>query len=424
MHIIETLKIKIGMLFKSPIFNVIFILLPYLKPYNVTLIPWLDNIFKIWKVLATVLIIIHFVVSRKMIEKKTIALWLFLLVWSISLLMNGDREVILELGVNVLSIFGISLFFETIKSKDNYKKILLQFLYVIASSCTTLNLVVTLLGHPFGAKDMILGDNANFLGGDNYSAFILIVFCGVMFFYDDVYVKKIRIRTYFFSVCGLMSLAIPFSLTGTIAYLFLIVILLLRKNRILTKLFSRKNMFIFAVTLTSLITFFNLSELFGGVLAGLGKVGFNGRNIIWPKAINAIFQRPLIGYGGVGDELSANWEFLTGIDHTHNIILEFPFSTGLIGTVFFIAYLFNVFKGINRQIHCAIQPLLLTMSSFILCSIFDFYIGLIYFYLLLELISFYKDGEFGLNGEYIPKLWPKVQKFMSNNLGLKRVAKK
>jgi O-antigen ligase len=396
------------------------ILLPYLKPYNFTLIPWLDDIYKVWKVVVTLFILIEFakefIKKRRMIEKRTVFLWLFLFTWGISLLLNGEKQLILELGVNILSIFGVSVFFENIKNNQVYKKLVLQFLYVIAGSYSVLNLVVTILGHPFGAKDMVLGDNANFLGGDNYSAFILITLCGVMFFYDDIYVNKIRIRTYFFSACGLMSLIIPFSLTGLIAYLFLIVLFCLRKNVTITKLFSRKNMLVLAVVITCLIAFFDLSQLFNGVLEVVGKTGFNGRDLIWPRAVTAIFKRPLVGYGAVGSELSANWEFLAGANHTHNVILEYPFSTGLIGTLFFIIYLFYVFKGIHRQIHCTVQPLLLTMSSFILCSIFDFYIGLIYFYLLLELIAFYKDENRGTATEYKEKIWPWVQRFMCEKL--------
>ena len=53
-------------------------------------------------------------------------------------------------------------------------------------------MITAILGYPFGAEGMNLRDNANFLGGDNYSAFILIVLCGIILFYDVTYKKSIR----------------------------------------------------------------------------------------------------------------------------------------------------------------------------------------------------------------------------------------
>lgn len=379
-------KIKINL----SAFYIAFILLPYLKPYNVTLFPEIDNVFKIWKVLVTIIIIATFVIKKAKISVGVLFLWLFSMSWFVSLILNGDNYVIVEFGNNILSIIGISMFFENSKNENRKKEQIVSSLYTISCIYLFLNMITAILGYPFGAEGMNLGDNANFLGGDNYSAFILIVLCGIILYYDLAYKKAIRLKTWLFAICGLVSLIIPFALTGIISYVFLLFAFILRKSKFFITLFKRRNILLLAVILTLSIGFLDLSVLFEEWLFVLEKTGFNGRNYIWPYAVNAILKKPLLGYGGVGVELASDW-LLAGANHTHNIILEFPFSVGLVGTIFFIAYIVQVFKGIKLVKNVAVQPLLLTLSAFLLCSIFDFYIGLIYFYLLLELIRLNKD---------------------------------
>ena len=390
-------KIKINL----SAFYIAFILLPYLKPYNITLFPEIDNVFKIWKVLVTIIIIATFVIKKAKISVGVLFLWLFSVSWFVSLILNGDNYIIVEFGNNILSIIGISMFFENSKNENRKKEQIVSSLYTISCIYLFLNMITAILGYPFGAERMNLGDNANFLGGDNYSAFILIVLCGIILFYDLTYKNSIRLKTWLFAICGLVSLIIPFALTGIISYVFLLFAFILRKSKFFITLFKRRNILLLAIILTFSVGFLDLSVLFEEWLFVLEKTGFNGRNFIWPYAVNAILKKPLLGYGGVGEDLASDWGFLAGANHTHNIILEFPFSVGLVGTIFFIAYIVQVFKGIKLVKNIAVQPLLLTLSAFLLCSIFDFYIGLIYFYLLLELIRLNKDNVVLDNSEVL-----------------------
>lgn len=248
-----------------------------------------------------------------------------------------------------------------------------------------LNLITALLGRPFFSSGMVLNDNANFLGGDNYSAFILIVYAGLMFYYDENYMKTIRVQTWLFNMLGLLSLIVSFSLTGMISYGLLLLAILYRYKTIIKSLLNSRNILFLGFIIVILISYFHIDKIISSFLYSIEKTGFNGRNFIWPLSIKAIAKKPLLGYGGLTQIQQETW-VIAGANHTHNILLQFPFSVGLVGTGFFLMYIKCIFSGLNAKRNKKIAILLYTISAFLLCSIFDFYIGLVYMYLLLDII--------------------------------------
>ena len=372
----------------------IFILLPYLKPYNVTLIPALDNVFKLWKIIATLAILSEFFYYRKKIHRQSAYLLAFLLTWLISLAIN--KAPIIDFGNNILSIIGVLLLFETKITNPYFKKDIVNMLYKVSCIYIVLNWITVLMGKPFLSAGMELSDNANFLGGDNYSAFILIVMGGLLFLHDYQEYTKIRLKTWIFAVIGMSCLWISLSLTGLIAYTLLLLIMLFSNSTIIRtfirKMFNWKSAMVLCVFFVLSISYFHLDKIVLNLLTSVDKVGFNGRNMIWPLAITAIMKKPVLGYGGVDASLASSW-ILGGTNHTHNILLEFPFSTGIVGTVFFILYWTTLLKNINIKENIREKLLLIVLAVYIICSIFDFYIGLIWFYLLLDMIWLFKEDD-------------------------------
>lgn len=366
------------------------IVMPFLKPYNVTLIPALDNIFKIWKVASTAYIIYAFLSKKQRVGKTSIYLFLFCITWMFSLVLNSGP--IADYGNNIMSILGLRLLFETNMYNDEFKRNISKIIYKTGAVYMVLNCITAWMGRPFFAAGMNLDDNANFLGGDNYSAFILIVLCGLMFFYDVKYKKKIRTRTWIFNIIGLISLIIPFSFAGIISYIILLTLILCSNYKFVRKAFNWKNALLICSVLVLLISYFHLDVVVRIFLGGLDKSGFNGRNMIWPRSIIATGKKFVLGYGGLTAEQAATW-IIAGANHTHNILLQIPFSTGIIGTFFFVMYLSSILNNTLTNRDKPIGILLMTLSSFILCSIFDFYIGLIYMYVLLDFIWIYKKGK-------------------------------
>lgn len=367
-----------------------FILLPYVKPYNITLIPSLDNIFKVWKVASTLVIAIAFLSAKKKLHKPTLFLFGFLTVWIASLIINNGP--ISSFINNIMSIAGMALLFERYYDDRKFKINVIHVLYNIAVCFIFLNLLTVINGHPFLAKGLKLDDNANFLGGDNYSAFILITLCGFMFFYDMQVFKKIRLRTWFYSIASIFSLILTFALAGILAHLFLYFAVIVNKKG-LRILFKWTNAFWLAIFFVVAVSYLHLDHVMAFLIDNMGKSGFNGRNYIWPMAIAAFTKKPLLGYGGVSSELASTW-FIAGANHTHNILLEYPFSTGIIGTAFFGTYFILILRNMKKMFNDdGMRILMCTLTAYIICSILDFYIGLINFYLLLNMIFIFKNGD-------------------------------
>lgn len=363
-----------------------FLLIPYLKPYNVTLIPWLDDIFKIWKIIATLIVLFLFFYKGKRIKLHNVYLFGFLATWAVSIFFNHAPK---ELLNNILSIAGITLLFETFCKDRDFSQRVTTVIKNIAVCSIFLNFITVVQGYPFAAKNMELGDNANFLGGDNYSAFILIVYCGFLLLYDIQRFGKFRLRTYVYSGIALLCLLITFALTGFLALFVLFFAVAVRNIKPFSSVFRTRNVLVVCFVFVIAVAYLHLDELLVTLLGGIGKTGFNGRNFIWPMAVDAILKKPLLGYGAVSPELAKTW-LIAGANHTHNILLEYPFSTGIIGSAFLLAYLPSLqdFQMLWKNRESRI--LLCALSAYLFCSILDFYIGLIHFYLLLEMLNLYR----------------------------------
>ena len=225
------IKLKI----EKNIIYIYMVLLAYLKPYNITLIPAVDNIFKIVKIIITLIIIFQFIYNKMIIHKNNIYILCFAFVWALSVFINKAPTAFFN---NILSIIGITLFFESNYHSDSFKIVLSKALYNISACFIILNFITVILGYPFFAADMNLGDNANFLGGDNYSAFILITFAGFMFFYDVYSNEKISLKTKIITVLPLLGLLITFSLTGMIAYAILLFAIYIKNSSIKYTVFN------------------------------------------------------------------------------------------------------------------------------------------------------------------------------------------
>ena len=365
------------------------LLLAYLKPINVTLIEELDYIYKIVKIIGTVALVM-FIFNRQIrISKSTWLYIIFLLVWQISIVLNtGTLGAYLQ---EMLSILGILLLREYLKTFENGIFILLKVIHYISKVYILLNFVTVVLDRPLFASPEV--DYVKyFLGSDNYSAFILIVLCGFLFTYDFVKCNKISGTSWLISFLGLLSLTIPYAVTGMFSYgLFLILAKLINYSEV-KKFFSVKNTIIISSMFLCLVLIFNIQEHLGMLLASIGKVGLNSREIIWPFTVKAVMEKPWIGYGTLTQAQTDSY-LLYGVSHAHNIFLEILLKTGVLGSVIMICIgklsFGNSYKSKSKYMIC----LRYCMVAFLMCSIFDFYIGLIYFWLLLIVIDTLDENE-------------------------------
>jgi len=366
--------------------KVLLTLLPYLKPFNVTLIEPLDKIFKIGKILVTVYLL-ALCLKKVKLSKQIVFIICFCFSWLTTIL------VINKLGVqdiinNILSIIGLTMFYMAFRQKKNIFDYLIVFLRYISIIYILLYTITVITKKPLFVGTAVSYENT-FLGSDNYSAFILIVLATIILTYDIYKYNKVKVLSYIIVGMGFADLLYQFSVTGFVSYFILITLFVIRQHKNLIKCITPKGVILLSIVIVFLIGYMDLSSIFSKTLTDLQKVGFNGRDYLWPDTVTAIMRKPLMGYGYVTDRLQRTW-ILNGANHAHNIVLEYLFSTGLIGSSFFILYLQNLFKGINYR-DPVIKSLQFGLIAYLMCSIFDFYIGLIYFYLLLMMFGFARE---------------------------------
>jgi len=359
-----------------------FIIIPYIKPYNISLNVTLDTFFKIWKVIATLILIFMFIFKKNNISKRVLLGILFGGIWGISIYLNcnnlGNRL------QELLSIIGIIILADIIVLSDNNSKEFFSVLYNISTIYILLHLVTVLIQRPlFGTP--VNDYDIYFLGGDNHSAFILIPLCGFLYANDFKIYNKIRLKTLFLSLCGWFCLIYNFTVAGMIAYGIFLVLIWVNKNSVLNKIMTIKGIvFILIIFLVGVI-FFDIQNRLVNLLQILGKSGLSSREIIWKDAFNVFINNFLIGIGTLTTQ-QINSYILYGAGHAHNIILELLMDTGIIGTTIFCLWikenLSNATKNMPKETLCLVKCLV----AYLCCALFDFYIGLIYFYLLVVVI--------------------------------------
>lgn len=364
-------------------FIIFIVLLTYLKPFNISLIPSLNKLYSLAKVVATVALFVY--IAKRRIGLTNASKWClaFVLWWTISIIRNGNIRANIQV---LLSIIGMLFLFNIMQRKRDGIRILIRDLCYIAEIYIVLQLYTVIVDHPVAAETTISFDKY-FLGSDNYSAFILIPLAGFIVLNSVMNYKKVSCQAWLFIGLGFLCLFIPRAWTGLFAYLVFILLIVLRKLPFLSKLLNMRNVFAVIVLALVAVMVFHVQDYLGAILGALGKVGMNSREIIWPKAIRAIKRRLILGYG-VLTETQISSYILYGATHTHNIILEFLMDSGIIGTLFAFMWLKTslILKKLyygNNLILC----LYYCIVAYFVCSIMDFYIALIYFWLMIFLFD-------------------------------------
>lgn len=360
-------------------FIIFLILLTYLKPFNVSLIPRLNSIYTIVKLLATLILAIY--IMRRKISLTRASIWCigFLTWWTFSMVLNNNLKNNIQI---LLSIFGILFFLNIMRTKKDGIKVILKLLSCISKIYILLHFYTILFEHPIFAKSIVSFDKY-FLGSDNYSAFILIPLSGFIVCESLMNKKTITIESYIFVAIAFLCLLIPKSWSGIFSYTVFVLLCIFRKSKHLKNIVNIRNILIVMIIFLISIIVFNVQIYLTDILKLFGKVGLSSREIIWPKSIFALMKRPFQGYGLLTNEQISSY-ILYGTTHTHNIILEFMFDSGLVGT-FFAFMWFKTAVTINKKVlhNEAILVINYCIVAYLICSTLDFYITLIYFWLLI-----------------------------------------
>ena len=280
------------------------------------------------------------------------------------------------------------------QKKNNISNVY-NYLYNISTIYIILQLITIILKRPlFGTPTNAF--DIYFLGGDNRSAFILIPLCGILFANDYKNYNKIRIKSWIIALCGWACLIIPFAVTGMVAYGIFIFLTLFMNSKIIKKCITPRNVVIIVVIFVIGVIFFDIQKYLAPITEALGKgdsislLGY--RDIIWKDAFKVFQNNWLIGIGDLTDTQVGNY-ILGGAEHAHNIIMEYLMNTGILGTSLLFMWIYKILSIKTKKKSKQMKVLINCLIAFIFCSVFDFYIGLAYFYLLISLIYIVENED-------------------------------
>lgn len=150
---------------------------------------------------------------------------------------------------------------------------------------------------------------------------------------------------------------------------------------------SLKIYVILGVTIFALIVFFDIANVFSGVLSFLfgADVTFTGRTRTWATAIEWIKKRPLVGYGyEYASTMISKFNDNTA-SHCHNLYLDLVYRSGIISLCFFLTTLLKCARPLKQFKENRIS-VLLSFTIFLYLGILfqmEAYFNMCMFYVIL-----------------------------------------
>lgn len=396
------------------------ILLTILKPFNVTMWPTIDVIFKLLKFLCALFLFIAELLNGK-INKFLIVTILFVSECLFStVIYHGDFSDV----QSWLSIVMIGLLFKlAAQNKGLYH--LAGIINAIFSAWIVLNTISVFIGGPLFAKTPY-NYPSYFLGCDNYFDFINIVLIGIISAIDKFYNRKFSKSTFILWGFVILSEAYTFTVGGLIALIFMMVLLFIMDKVNFKKIINIQNIIIMQILLVISISYLHIENIFNFILVRLGKgTNFSYRGIIWPRAISLFLKNLFLGYGLQNEKVYKY--YLAGADHCHNIVLQILVTGGIIGGVLFALLVYYAAQKLKEpQKGSYLIVLFITVCAYLINSFFDFYTSLIYLYVLLNFIYYINEfsaqsGEFSFDGPYLKikscMIWKNLQQHVKHITG-------
>lgn len=163
--------------------------------------------------------------------------------------------------------------------------------------------------------------------------------------------KYLNLRTLLFiGVCCLQVFYYSRSgnciLTYTIFFLVLIAVPLWWKFGL--PLPNIKWLFLILLIMFFGAVYFNLPERFEWLIVDVlhRDLTLSGRLAVWMNAINAILEKPVLGWGYIDHSYATS--LFVGASHPHNQFLYIAYQGGLLALALFIAFLFDSFRVLWR----------------------------------------------------------------------------
>ena len=378
------MKTKINNVLKDKFF-IFIVLFIFLIPHFFMTIPILNKIEHILVLVFSVIFFICYLRKNK-INKFIIcfsAYWIFLFI--ISIIRDSDK---IYLVYNIIKIFGLLLYVD-MTMNDNKEK----FLNTYAVFYTIINFinVITICTIFFKPDRNLYLDRIYFLGYDNDLTIISCMSSYILLMYYELSNKnKINFLILYSNILlYFISALMVTSATYKISVILFLVYLILYWTKVtgkVTKIFNYYVSMILSFIFCYEVVFEKIQFKFNNIFSLFGRnASLTGRVDIWQKTLEIIKDKKAIGTGYYN---FFNRKKEMGIFHAHCTLLNIGLESGIIGLIIYISifyYLGFFIKKINNNIIKSIA--IFAIFTYFLITIVEVYTDVIYFYLLIVIIT-------------------------------------
>ncbi|MGN0638831.1 MAG: O-antigen ligase family protein [Huintestinicola sp.] len=316
---------------KKSLLLFLFLIIPFIKPAEYILDPYVDSFIDAWKVCAS-LIAIYMYIKKSELSPFIIFMSLYQISIVIPTAVNNIHNI---RGPVVIMLSNISFAMIAELGIKHYKREFLSAMSIFGGLMCLIMAVTMFIYYPEGMDQKefmdLLGDrNYYFLGHDNGSFFI--VFAIQVFSIINCLDKKGRLTAgtvlFWLFVDGAYIYVRSGAAVTAIILLWLYLLFFYKKN--ISDIFNFRTYIAAVLCLFFSVVVFRLHVYFPFIVENVfhKNMTLSGRTVIWDRAFVYIKRSPLIGYGQ--EEMTVLLEKF-GISHVHNIFLEILYKSGIVG---------------------------------------------------------------------------------------------
>lgn len=315
-----------------------------------------DYIFKVWKIVST-LLAFGLMLKKGIIrlEKIEILIGAYLLLFIVACAINGSLSA--QVLFWMMNLCGVVLIFNNYKGDKIY--LLLDVLEAIFSTFMVINLI-TILIYPKGMyvanvkmqKNYFLGYYTTFV---QFYLFYIVI--GAIVSYNKY--KKFSKKYIFTCLIIALSSVIVWS-AATILTLAVVVVIYALSKMNLRRIINTRNILIGVFLLSVGLVYFNIQYRFSWLIETVlhRNVTLTARTIIWNNAKKMIEIHPILGNGNI---TFSNGDII--LSQAHNQFLDVLAVTGVVGIVVFVFILYCVSKRIDFYLKNKIVAIIMAVFA-------------------------------------------------------------
>jgi len=335
---------------------------PFVQPVYFSRIPSVNSLFNYWLVFSFFVILIMRIKFKKMSLPAMLTIF-FVLTIVLSTVIAHPSEINRAFSYALTNI-GLYLFIDYMLKKDTRLAInVLMTTFELLIYANLLTVIFFPSGLYITIQETGWSSNMSWLLGlrNSIPSWIItgICICMIYYFYTNNKLRSILFISGVFLTLALIN--INFSLystskstpAGIIVSFVVILIYFLIPSKIKTSGFISlgKAMLMNLIIFIGLV-FFRLQSLFSNLIAQqlLKNETLTGRDAMWERALHAISQHPILGYG-IEPQLMMAQRLgnIAAVTTTHNTFLDIIYRGGLLSTIIFFILIIVICKKANTH---------------------------------------------------------------------------